>query len=1044
MDFAKLKRLFGDAAYNQGLDLYLAGKVGRVRSASLFRRRATIFALVDSEGCEVTLDGEDLYSVACRKCGGFYCPHACAVLMKSVSMNDPSALDKALDEDAMRLIGAYDMPVSVREGSVKLTPVLSLGGDTPTAAFKIGENRSYLIKGVLEFARRMKAGETVSYGEGFTFTHDINAFDVKSRLLCEMILCYANGLESIISRKNAQIQSEFGDVRDIPLSVSELDRIFELFAGKRLPIRDGGSVLLTEDDLKLDFDIEKDNTGLNIKLPSAVRLFRSAENSYVYDPAASTLTRLDRKAAEPLVPVLTDEFAERGIRLSERRAEDFCQKVLPALGAFANERSLVPLEKYMPEELSVRFLLDMPKRGFITCQPNFTYGERFVEAGAPREMYPDIRRNIVREKEVLDALNGVFVPPEDKYSPYSLSDEEKMYELLKDGGKTLEPYGEVFVSDRLRRVLNPKTPRPTLRAGVRGGMLDLNLECDDFPPEELEKLLKNVKEKRRYYRLADGGFISLENGQYGTLASTLDSLDLNADALKDGKLVPLYKALFLDEAFKKEADAQLRKDEEYKRLARDFRAYEDGDFDIPSPLDSVLREYQKTGYLWLRTLDKYSFGGILADDMGLGKTLQVLTYILSLKREGEKGTFIICCPASVTISWVSEAEKWTPELKCVRLSGTQAQRENVIGNYRDYDIIVSSYDLIRNDIELHENNVYRAAVLDEAQYIKNRETKLFKAVRKLNAMTMFALSGTPIENRLSELHSIFDYLMPGYLGSYSRFRERFETPITEHQDEAKKRALSRLVSPFVLRRMKKDVLSELPPKTETNCYIEMGDSQRALYVAYAYQTRQRMESAAPNDKLQILAMLTRLRQICCDPGLCFEGYEDDSCKKDECVRMTQELIQNGHRVLIFSQFTTMLARLEDALEKAGISCFTLKGDTPVDERSSLVNAFNSGKSDVFLISLKAGGTGLNLTGADTVIHFDPWWNIAAQNQATDRCYRIGQEKAVQVYKLIASDTIEENIVKLQYRKLELAGVVNENADGGIMNMSSEELLELLK
>ena len=224
----------------------------------------------------------------------------------------------------------------------------------------------------------------------------------------------------------------------------------------------------------------------------------------------------------------------------------------------------------------------------------------------------------------------------------------------------------------------------------------------------------------------------------------------------------------------------------------------------------------------------------------------------------------------------------------------------------------------------------------------------------------------------------------------------------------------------------------------------MGDRQRALYAAYALQTRQKMESAAPSDKLQILAMLTRLRQICCDPGLCFEGYEDDSCKKDECVRMTQELIQNGHRVLVFSQFTTMLARLEDALEDAGIRCFTLQGDTPVDERSSLVNAFNSGKGDVFLISLKAGGTGLNLTGADTVIHFDPWWNIAAQNQATDRCYRIGQEKAVQVYKLIASDTIEENIVKLQYKKLELAGVVNENADGGIMNMSSEELLELLK
>ncbi|MCR4622249.1 MAG: DEAD/DEAH box helicase [Clostridiales bacterium] len=1043
MDFNWIKRKFGENIYDQGLDLYLAGQVGRVKSTSLFRRTSA-YGIVEGASCEVTVDANRVYSVSCRKCEGFLCPHACAVLIKLASINDPKALEAALDEDAAQLIGAYETKQSLLEGSVKLTPVLSFASEIPTAAFKIGGSRSYLIKGVLEFSRRMKAGETVTYGEGFTFFHDINAFDDQSRLLCELILNYASGLDAVLSRKNAAFREDFGDVRDIPLSGADLDFVFDLFVGRKLPVREGGSVLLVEDGYKLGLEIENDTTGLNLRLPAQIKLFSSSEYSYIFDLQAGTLTRLGRSKAAPLVPLLSEKVVHRGIRLSAKRAEDFCQKVLPALGEFTQETSLVPLERFMPEELSVRFLLDMPQRGLLTCQPNFTYGERFVEVGAPEEMYPDIRRDLVGEEKAISALNILFDSPKDKYGTYSLSDEDRMYELLKDGGKALEPYGEVYVSDRLRRTMNPKAPRPVVRAGVRGGMLQLNLECDGFPPEELEKLLKSVREKRKYYRIQDGGFISLENGKYSTLASTLDSLNISADALNSGKLVPLYKALFLDEALKNESDAQLRKDEEYKRLARDFRAYEDGDFSIPSPLDGVLREYQKTGFMWLRTLDKYSFGGILADDMGLGKTLQVLAYILSLKKEGERGTFLICCPASVTISWLTEAEKWTPELKRVRLCGTQTQRENLIRNYRDYDLIVSSYDLVRNDIALHEKNVYRAVVLDEAQYIKNRETKLFKGVKKLNAMTRIALSGTPIENSLSELHSIFDFLMPGYLGSYSSFRERFETPITEHQDEAKKRALGRLVSPFILRRMKKDVLSELPPKTETNCYIEMGDRQRELYAAYVMQTRQRMESASASDKLQILAMLTRLRQICCDPALCFEGYEDASCKKDECVRMTQELIENRHRVLIFSQFTTMLSRIESSLTELGISCFTLKGDTPIDERSSMVNAFNSGKRDVFLISLKAGGTGLNLTGADTVIHFDPWWNISAQNQATDRCYRIGQEKAVQVYKLIASDTIEENIVKLQYRKLELAGVVNENADGSIMNLSSEELLELLK
>ena len=620
-----------------------------------------------------------------------------------------------------------------------------------------------------------------------------------------------------------------------------------------------------------------------------------------------------------------------------------------------------------------------------------------------------------------------------------------MFELIKTGGEALTPYGEVFISDRLRRIISAKTPKPTVRAGVSNGMLNLTLDTDEFPVEELEGLMRSVREKRKYYRLEDGSFVSLENGRFAAFTQAGDNLGLDMKNLaQHGAILPLYKALFLDEALKDEKGVALEKNADYRRLLRDFKTVEEGDFPLPEGLENVLRDYQKTGYTWLRTLDRYGFGGILADDMGLGKTLQVLSFLKGIREDGEGGSTLIACPASVVSTWGSEAERWVPDLRVCLLAGGASERAGLIRQADAFDLIVTSYDALRNDIEHHEKNHYRACVLDEAQYIKNRETKLKKSVDRLNVRTRFALSGTPVENRLSELYSIFDFIMPGYLGSYTDFRRKYETPIAEHEDETARTMLAKLVHPFILRRMKREVLSELPPKTETNCYVQMGDRQRKLYIAYANEVKKAMESAQPQDKLKLLSMLMRLRQICCDPALVYENYESDSCKLDECARMVEELIENEHRVLIFSQFTSMLSRIEDRLARMGIAAFTLRGDTPLNERVRLVSRFNAGENSVFLISLKAGGTGINLTGADTVIHYDPWWNLAAQNQATDRCYRIGQERPVQVYKLIASDTIEENIVKLQYKKLDLASVVTENADGGLMNMDFEELMELLK
>ena len=364
---------------------------------------------------------------------------------------------------------------------------------------------------------------------------------------------------------------------------------------------------------------------------------------------------------------------------------------------------------------------------------------------------------------------------------------------------------------------------------------------------------------------------------------------------------------------------------------------------------------------------------------------------------------------------------------------------------------MTSYDLLKRDIPLYEHKEFRYQILDEAQYIKNHATQNARAVKAVHSRQRFALTGTPIENRLSELWSIFDYLMPGFLYSYSRFRERLEVPIVKNGDSAALERLSRMTSPFILRRLKKDVLKELPEKTETVLYSTMEEEQRKVYAANVVLARQKLSEDISSkqagdgekNKMAVLALLTRLRQICCDPGLCYENYSGGSAKLEGCMELLKEAAAAGHKVLLFSQFTSMLAILEERLKKEGLRFFTLQGSTPKEKRAAMVDSFNTDETNVFLISLKAGGTGLNLTGADVVIHYDPWWNLSAQNQATDRAHRIGQKNSVQVYKLIAKDTIEEKIQQLQESKKELADAVIRQGDGVITSLTPEQLLDML-
>ena len=437
---------------------------------------------------------------------------------------------------------------------------------------------------------------------------------------------------------------------------------------------------------------------------------------------------------------------------------------------------------------------------------------------------------------------------------------------------------------------------------------------------------------------------------------------------------------------------------------------------------------------------------------GFGKTVQMLSVIVDYAKKEERKASLVVSPSSLTLNWQNEAKKFTNELKTAVIRGTLQERKRIIEEIDKYDLVITSYDLLKRDIEIYKEKDYKFKyiIADEAQYLKNSNTKNAKAIKQIKAETRYALTGTPIENSLAELWSIFDFIMPGYLFTYRKFKNIYETPIVKENDEKAMQKLKMLIEPFILRRNKKEVLKELPEKTVTVLNNEMNEEQKNIYLTYLLRAKQEIAEKIEIDgyehsQMQILAALTRLRQICCHPSLFMEGYKEGSSKLEQCIEIIAEAIEAGHKILLFSGYTSMFEIIEKELKKNNIKYFKLTGATKVDERMKMVDEFNENPEvKLFLISLKAGGTGLNLTGADMVIHYDPWWNISTENQATDRAYRIGQKNNVQVYKLITKNSIEEKIYELQEKKAQLADNMLDTKTTFINKFSKEEIMRLFE
>ena len=773
----------------------------------------------------------------------------------------------------------------------------------------------------------------------------------------------------------------------------------------------------------------------------------SGDACYVVDAARAQ--RTDEEFARKAAPVVSVLATAGSSHVSSRDVGEFCRSVLPVLRAWCDLAAPASLDQMAPPAPFFRFRIG-EKDGSFFCDAAVSYGDWSCAPGAP-EAQGQPQRDLAAEYHVCDVLADYFplggaALGEPDYR-FGEDDEELLFRLLTDGLSELDGLGEVLLSERLRGIRVRPTPSLSVRATVKSDLLNVELGASGLTKEELVEYLDGFSRQQRYVRLTSGDLVRI--GDNLKVAQELaDGLGVSVEELAAGRAgLASARSLLIDALLERADGVRLERDAGFHRIVRDFESYGDADIDVPAGLEATLRGYQEDGFRWLGTLERLGFGGILADDMGLGKTLQVIAHVLAQKETGRGGCTLVVCPASLVYNWMSEISRFAPGLAAVAVLGTKAARRVLIGGHEGADILVTSYDLLRRDVEEYAPLHLSRVVLDEAQYIKNPKAQVTRAVKCLDADVRLALTGTPIENRLADLWSIFDFLMPGYLGTRDQFAKRYEGPVEAGEHDGR-RLLRCAIGPFVLRRLKSEVLADLPEKTESVVYSQMSPRQRKLYLAtqdrLALQV-QHMDKGGPQgpERLKVLAELTRLRQICCDPRLCLDGYEGGSAKLETCLELVSQARDAGHRVLVFSQFASMLDLIGQRLSAAHVTWFQLTGRTSKEARERLVRRFQAGEADVFLVSLKAGGVGLNLTAADVVIHYDPWWNVAAQDQATDRAYRIGQRRDVSVMRLVVEGTVEEKIVRMQEAKRDLAASVLDGEEVRSLLLTRDDLLALL-
>lgn len=948
---------------------------------------------------------------------------------------------------------------------IKLVPIF-LYNDTDKklkVEFKIGNEQLTKINNLPDFFERMLNREKYKYNNVLEFIHEENAFEEQSRPLLKFLLKYAEIIKyaNDVNNNYAHYGRNF-NVNNVVLSNTGLDELFEILKGKTVEFETKTGerkIQFIDEPIDIKFILEKSDESTYCLTPNidvyGYDIFYGKNYSYflIDNKMHKCLPKVENRNLE-LLEVYKKNYTQ-SIVFNENNLRNFFAIVVPKIKDNFKIKNIdkEQIEKYMPKDLYVKIYLDYNEKGYIIADVKFCYGN--VEFNPIKNVNLEITRNAIQENEVLDTFVQTGFMLDSANARLVLANDEKIYNFLS---KEIEDYMkkfEVLVAEDFKKKDIKKIKIKSIGVKIENNLLDINLEDFKFNIYEIKDIINKYKLKRKFYKLKDGTYISLEkNNSLDFLENVVDNIEIDYVNPEEGTIkLPIYRAMYLEKLFKEMNNTNIQKNEYYKKMISEIEdRHIDINTKIPKKLNTELRTYQKIGYKWLKTLEQYKMGGILADDMGLGKTVQVLTVILSYIQENKEKAknSIIVCPSSLTLNWYNEIQKFTPTIKTLVISGDYLERKRKIETINNYQIVITSYDSLKRDIDLYTQYNFKYIVADEAQYIKNNNTKNSKAVKLINAETKFALTGTPIENSLSELWSIFDFIMPWYLYKYKKFKELYEIPIIKNQDEEKMNKLKKQIEPFILRRTKSEVLTELPDKTVTILSNEMKEEQYSIYMSYMAQARDEIMyqidmKGFEKSQIKILSLLMRLRQICCHPKLFLSEYTGESSKLNQCIEIIQDAVLGEHKILLFSSYTSMFEIIEEQLKKLKINYLKLTGQTKVGERIKLVDEFNTNKNiKVFLISLKAGGTGLNLTGADMVIHYDPWWNLSAENQATDRTYRIGQKKNVQVYKLITKNSIEEKIYELQQKKAKLIDNMLSTDATFISKLSKDDIMALFE
>ncbi|WP_052256835.1 DEAD/DEAH box helicase [Salinicoccus sp. YB14-2] len=910
---------------------------------------------------------------------------------------------------------------------------------------RVGEERLYVVKDIREFLDAVVYNDPLVFGKNFTFDPEFHHFSDEDRAVIDKLLeikrtedFYDNSAEYMPARKKGKelmIPTYAAD--DLLMGLQDVNCLFENenFKYKEL--------VVSTDSLPFSFSLEEGDTDeYHLKITGHSGGFHyETYGWYAEDGVLYKLTPEQNEALKPFTEYL-EEGTSPDIPISSGQMGPFVSSTLPKIKQISDVTlSEAVTDNVINPELDAKIYVDGSDYS-VELRLEYHYDSIIINPFDDTEKVnvPSgkiLIRDDEREQTIMSVLENsdLKVTGERLYA----DTEDGLFEFLHDTLPVLENYADIYLAPSVKSMILPEAPKGevSVNAPESGNFLEVSFNLEGINQDEIANVLQAVVEKKRYIRLPSGAFVSLEDEALGEMADMHHQLEDKAAGEEGGMMtLPLYHGMLVDEQMK-DLDFQVTDfSQNFREFIGSIRQPEERNIELPAGLEVDLREYQETGFKWMKSLSEYGLGGILADDMGLGKTIQCITYILSEIEDGTDAPFLIVAPASLVYNWRNEFSKFAPGLTVRVAAGNKKERRAVLESEEIADVYITSYHTLCQDIKWYTGQMFHTLILDEAQAIKNYRTKIAQAVRLITAPKRFALSGTPVENSMDELWAVFQAVMPGFLFDQKTFRN--QEPET----------IARLVKPFILRRLKEDVLTELPDRIETVHYSEMNQAQKKLYLAYLNKIQSEAAQSLATEglnkgRLKILAGLTRLRQLCCHPSLFIDDYSGESGKLEALFEIIENARENGQRMLIFSQFPSMLRIIREKLEASGRSSYYLDGQTPGAERVRLVEAFNEGAEDIFLISLKAGGTGLNLTGADTVVLYDLWWNPAIEEQAIGRAHRMGQKNVVQVIRMIAQGTIEEKINEMQKQKKEMIDSIIKPGEAKLSSMSEEDIREIL-